>query len=239
MNKKMIFVIVSLVSILALAACSGGSTTAAYPGTVPTLNVNGTGKVYLYPDVAYINIGVHTEAESVTDALDQNSAQAQQVKDTLTAMGVDAMDIQTTSFNIYPNDVWGPDGTVTGKTYIVDNTVNVTVRDLEKLGEILSGVVESGANNINGISFDVTDKSAALAEARKLAVEDATQQATELAAAAGVTLGKVYSMSVYGGSSPVAAYDAKYFSGVGGGSVPVSAGQLVLQVDASMAFEIK
>lgn len=229
--------VVSVVSILVLAACSGGA--ASTTGMVPTMNVNGVGKVYLTPDVAYINVGVHTQEDNVQDALDENTSQAQQIKDTLTGMGVAEEDIQTTAFNIYPNQQYGPDGQMTEIYYAVDNTVYITVRNLNDLGAILSAVVESGANNINGISFDVLDKSAALAEARRLAIEDAKAQAEQLAADAGVELGKIYSLSVYGNTTPVQMYDAKVYSGVGGGSVPVSAGQLVLEMDASISYELK
>ena len=66
---------------------------------------------------------------------------------------------------------------MTGTTYTVNNTVYVTVRDLQVLGKLLDVVVRSGANSINGITFDVVDKSRAISEARRLAVESARSQA--------------------------------------------------------------
>jgi uncharacterized protein YggE len=91
----------------------------------------------------------------------------------------------------------------------VDNTVNVTVRDLSVLGKLLDGVVRAGANSINGINFDVTDKTQAITEARKLAIEDARATAQELAAAAGVTLGDIYSLNSYLNTGPVTTFDSK------------------------------
>jgi uncharacterized protein YggE len=81
----------------------------------------------------------------------------------------------------------------------VDNTVFVTLRDLESLGDVLDAVIEAGANSINGIQFDVADRTEALSEARKAAVADARAQAEELAAAAGLELGAIQNISTYGG----------------------------------------
>ncbi len=76
-------------------------------------------------------------------------------------------------------------------------------------------------------------------QARKLAVEDAEMQATELAQAAGVSLGDVQTISSYNIATPI------YEKGMGGAAamvssdVPVSPGQLVIQVDVSVVYAIK
>jgi hypothetical protein len=124
--------------------------------------------------------------------------------------------------------------------YVVENTVYVKVRDLAKLGELLDAVVRSGANQINGISFDVQDRKTAEAEARRLAIENAKERAQEIATAAGVTLGEIFNINVssYGGVQPM--YDAK-----GGGyatassTTPISSGQLLITADASLSYELK
>ena len=125
----------------------------------------------------------------------------------------------------------------------MDNTVYVTVRALDKLGALLDTVVKAGANNINSIQFDVADKTAALKEARDAAVQDAKTQAQELAAAAGVRLGEITSISFYD-SAPSPVMDT-YGKGGGGGmveaaaSVPIQPGQMTLTVTVSMTYEIK
>jgi uncharacterized protein YggE len=75
---------------------------------------------------------------------------------------------------------YAPDGTVASTYYSVDNTVYVTVRDLSKLGKLLDAVVSSGANTINGINFDITNKDAALAQARDMAITNAKPKQREL-----------------------------------------------------------
>ncbi len=249
MRNKIYLTFIAFILVGFLAACTAAqaaplSSNTSGPGTTDTnlrtLNVNGTGRIYLAPDLAYINIGVHTEAANVAEALSSNTSQAQKVADVLKGLGIDPKDIQTTSFNVYPQQKFGPNGEATGTTYVVDNTVYVTVRDLTKLGDILDGVVSSGANNINGITFDSTAKDQALVDARKAAITDARQQAQALAEAAGVTLDAIQSINV-SNNTPVPMYDAKGGAMAASSSspVPVSAGQLIIEVDANLTYSIK
>ncbi len=184
---------------------------------------------------------MHTESDSVANSLTDNTRQAQAVSDALKELGVDPQDIQTSAFNVYPLVQYDKNSNPTGTKYVVDNTVTITVRDLSKLGQILDTTIRSGANNISGISFDVKDKPAAVAEARKLAIEDARKTAQDLASAAGVELGDLDTLSVYSSGSTLPIYEGK-----GGGasmsvaaSVPVSSGQLVIIMDATLVYEIK
>ncbi|MCL5611015.1 MAG: SIMPL domain-containing protein [Chloroflexi bacterium] len=242
MRIKTLFVSVILLAALALSAC-GPATIVANP--VPpqrTMNVNGTGMVMLTPDIAYINIGVHTELPTATEAVSSNTTQTQQVINALKNSGVDPKDIRTTNFSIYPTTQYDKlTGNQTSTTYVVDNTVYVTVRKLDKLGDLLDASVKAGANSINSIQFDVFDKSAAVKQARDAAVKDARTQAEELASASGVTLGDLQTVSFYD-SIPTPMADA-YGKGGGGNamaaSVPVSAGQLTITVTVNMVYEIK
>jgi len=238
--KKSVLIITGVILMVVLSACSTAQPQSqAFPANVRTLNVTGRGEVYLVPDLAYINVGVHTEADTVTDALDQNSLQALAISDVLVAAGVEKKDIQTSAFNVYPMQTYGPEGEVTGTLYVVDNIVYVTVRDLAKLGQILDGVVRSGANSINSISFDVADKAKATTDARKLAIENAKVQAQELADAAGITLGDLMSVNVYStsGYNPVYRMDAG--ASMSAQEVPVAAGTMVIVLEANMTYEIK
>ena len=237
-NKLYFFVVVILLAVV-LSACGTAYAQATQPPT-RTLNVTGSGRVFLTPDIAYISIGVQTEGKDAAEAVQDNNAQAQKVANVLKEMGVEAKDIQTTNFSIYPQQDYDDKGRVTGTTYIVDNSIYVTVRDLGQIGSLLDAVVSAGSISISGVQFDVEDKVSALSEARKAAVENARTQAEELAEAAGVTLGQVQSINVYGGY-PVPVFEGK---GVGGGAelaaeVPVSPGQMVLSVEVNLVYEIR
>ena len=135
--KKGLTVLLALgLMIAVLAGCAQAPITVTSAPTIRTITASGNGKVYLVPDVAYIYVGVRVDADEVSDALNKNSAQAQAVADAVKAFGVDAKDIQTASFNVYPMSDYGIDGQVSRKYFVVENTVYITVRDLSKLGSL-------------------------------------------------------------------------------------------------------
>lgn len=208
---------------------------------VRTITVNGNGKVYLSPDIAYVSIGVHTEGKDAAETVSSNKVSSQKVADTLKELGIDAKDVQTTNFSIYPQQEYDAQGKVTGIKYVVENTVYVTVRDLSKIGDLLDKVVSAGANSINSVQFDVAYRSSALKEARKQAVADARSQADELASAAGVSLGAVQSITVGDVSTPVSiAYGkGERAMSVADASVPISPGQMTVTIDVTIVYEIR
>jgi hypothetical protein len=236
MKTKFFFPIALLILAIALAAC-GPSAPAAL---TRTLSVSGTGTIYLTPDIAYIYIGVHTEDPNVAQAVNLNNTQAQALVSALQNSGVAAEDIQTSNFSVYSSQKTDPlTGQYDGYTYMVDNTVYVTVRDLGALGSLLNAAVGAGANNINSITFDVVDKTAALVQARQQAMENASALSAELAQTAGVTLGEIQTISY------TDYYPSPYYGMGGGGasapnaSVPIQPGQQQISVTVSVAYTIK
>ncbi len=238
-NKILVFAVLAFA--LVLSACGPTTINQAAQPVSRTMNVNGLGATYLTPDIAYIYIGVHNEGATASEAVEANKSQTNAVIAALKKAGVDDKDLRTTNFSIYPSQQYGPDGTITGTVYMVDNTVYVTVRDLDGLGNLLDDAITAGANSINSIQFDVADKTEAVKEARALAVKDAQAQAEELANAAGITLGEIQNISYYD-INPMPLYDM----GKGGGgameaSAPVSIqpGQLTVSVSVSIVYSIK
>jgi uncharacterized protein YggE len=151
------------------------------------------------------------------------------------------VDIQTSNFSVYTTQSYDKlTGQSLGSTYAVDNTVYVTVRDLPKLGSLLNTAVGAGANNINSITFDVADKTEAMAQARQKAMENASSLASELAQNAGVKLGEIQNVS-YADTSSI-----PYPYGMGGGgssapasSVPIQPGKTQISVTVSVTYTIK
>lgn len=238
MNKKFRLIFLSILMLGLLAACAPGSAPAGSEA-LRSMSVSGTGRVTIVPDLATINIGVRTEADAVTEALEGNTAQANAIAEVLQDMGVAEEDIQTSNFNVYPSERYDPmTGQVEGSYFVVENTVNVMVRDLSQLGDVLSAVVEAGANSIYGINFSVEDRQAAIAEARQLAIEDAQAKAQAIADEAGVTLGDIINISVSSGDAPLPYFDAK-----GGmyaeAAVPIAAGTLAITMQAHLTYEIQ
>ena len=242
MKKKTMFIIGTLLmGAVLLSACGTIQAQGVTSTSERYIRVSGSGEVAVVPDIAYINIGVHSEAEDVSSALEANNTQAAELTEALKAEGIEEKDIQTANFNVYPQTRYDNMGQPVGTSYVVDNTVYVTVRDLANLGKMLDTAISAGANNIYGISFDIADKETVLAQARELAIKDAEAKAQSVAEVAGVTLGQILSIDV---STPT--YTQPYFGyGMGGGtsrvetSVPVSAGQIVVSYTATLNYAIE
>jgi uncharacterized protein YggE len=128
-----------------------------------TITVVGAGKVGLVPDVARINVGAEVRADTVSEAKDEVDRQIAAIRTALDELGVEARDIQTSHYSInydrepIPVVRDDPAGSDHGG-YRVSNMLRVTVRDVERAGEVLDAVVEAGANQVYGATFTVSDE---------------------------------------------------------------------------------
>lgn len=252
MNKKHIFTVIALllVATIGLSACTmlpvqpaDATNESAQSDSAPlrTLSVTGTGRVLMVPDLAYINIGIRSEAQDVSSALTANNTQATAISDAIKDVGVEEKDLQTANFNVYSIQQYDQNGQPSYVSYSVENTLYVTVRDLTKLSQVLDAALGAGANQIYGINFDLANRQSALDQARDLAIKDAQAKALAVAATSGVTLGQIQTINVSNTSyvQPYSPY------GMGGGamdaasSVPVSAGQIVVTFDANLVYVIE
>lgn len=238
--KKTLLPLSVLVTMMALIT-SCAPTSSGNNASQRILHVTGTGTVKLEPDIVSINIGVQSRSPDAGEALKENTQKAQGIINTLLEMGVESKDIQTRNFNIYQQQEnrFPEEETQTTPTYVIENTVAITVREIDALGEILTKVVDGGANTINSIRFDVEDRDAAAVEARKLAIEDAKEQAAAIAETAGVNLGPIQSIDVQSSSAimPRAAYAME--DAVGGGNVPISGGTMSIEVSVNITYGIE
>lgn len=245
-NKSILWVVASIfaVGLLIIAPSARAQTDVPdTPNQEPrTLSINGNGTISIEPDTATINIGVQTEGVDAQEAVASNNQQSQALIDALTSAGVAENDIQTSNFSIYPRQEYDAQGQPTGEiTYVVSNTVSVTVRDLENVGSVLDAAVKAGANNIFGIQFDIEDREAAQQQAMTAAMTNAQARAEVLAEAAGVELADILSLQTYlGGSSPIP-YGSGYDMAVqeAAMSVPVSPGEMQIMVDVNVIYEIR
>ena len=151
MRKQTPVLITIVVLSMLLSACAGVAAAQSSTPTVQsengdhastplrTISVSGSGVATLTPDIAYVNIGVRTESEDAAQAVSKNNTLSQKVSDTIKGLGIDEKDIQTTNFSIHPQQEYDPNGKPTGKiNYVVNNTVHVTVRDLDMIGDLLN-----------------------------------------------------------------------------------------------------
>jgi len=239
MTKKFVFLSILLMIGLFLSACgTPPAITVNNPAQIPQISASGSGLVHVVPDIAYVYIGVRSEGKTVADALKKNNQSAKDIKDALVAQNVAEKDIQTSSFNVYPQQ-YNAAGQAVPTFFVVENTVYVTIRNLDAIGTILDLVANTGANSINGVYFDLSNKDSAQEQARQMAIEEAKKQAEQIASLTGVKLGKLISINVYSSGAPYV-MEGKGGGGtaMAGSSVPVSTGQMTITADASLVYEI-
>jgi uncharacterized protein YggE len=203
--------------------------------TVRTVSVTGTGTVETAPDMATLMIGVTTQAATAAEALAANSEATEAVIARLTASGVEPRDMQTSNLSINPNWSGYDSSTPTISGYVAMNLLTVRVRALDTTGAVLDAAVADGANTLNGMTFGLADPEPVLNEARKEAVADARSKAELLAAAAGVKLGEVVSITDAGTMSDPS---PMYRDAVSASPVPVVGGELGLVANVSVTWAI-
>lgn len=204
-----------------------------------TVTVSASASVDVDPDAASITSGVVSEAATAREALDANTKSMSNLIDGLKAAGITDKDIQTSNFSIHPRHEHNPKDGGPPKLvgYSVNNSVNVLVRDLPKLGEILDLMVSLGANQMQGMNFIVTNAETLKDDARREAIANAQRRAKLYATAAGAKVGDVVRISEdvsseEGGPRPMFRA-AKMAS-----AVPVAPGQETLEARVTVTWEL-
>ena len=205
-----------LVGVL-LAGCGGASdtqegtqTSSASGSFLNTIIVSGTGKVTTLPDEATIQVGVENDGATAAEALDANSKDTQKVLDRLKAEGIADKATETANVVVYPNRYYDQQSGQEKTTgYRAQNTVTVTFDDLTLIGDVFAAVIEAGADNVYGPSWQLSEDNSAVATALTRAVANARSKAEALAAAQGVQLGEALILSESSVSQPYPFYDER------------------------------
>lgn len=208
-----------------------------------SVTVVGEGTVNIEPDIATASIGVEVVRSTVREASVAAQSIMEDVQAALLSQNIDETDIQTRHFSIFA-ERFGPGGLLNEDEvrYRVSNTVTITIRDLESIGDVLDAAIESGANNIYGVDFSLADPALVESEARAKAVADAFDKAVELADLIGVGVGEVM------GISEIIGQGGGFFGGnfsrmaateMGGGSGHISPGELSLTMQLQITYELR
>ncbi len=217
-----------------------------------SVSVSGTGQSQVQPDMATITLGVETQAEGASAALTDNNQQMQSLMQALVENGVAEEDIQTQAVRLQPQYAQQessipqpsapPSATVPAQNpitgYRAVNLVEVQVRDLTMLGDLIDAAVQAGSNQIQGIDFTVSDPQAMLSQAREAAWRDAQQKAEELATLAGVTLGPVLTMSEFS-QTPLPAIQDNLSMSASANSVPIQPGTQQIQINLQVVWSLE
>lgn len=210
----------------------------AVQGTL--LSVSADGMSEGRPDMATINLGVTTEAQTAQAALADNARRMQTLIQALRRAGVAERDIQTSNVSVNPQQqyVEGQPPRVTG--YQANNSVTAKIRSIDNTGRVIDAAVAAGGNNINGVSFSYQDPDAQLDAARRDAIREARRRADLYASALNMHVVRVVAVSEGGGYSPP--MPMPMFARVANqdmASTPVAPGQIETHVSVNITYELR
>jgi uncharacterized protein YggE len=238
---RLMCVLVAGVLGLILVGCAPQSTAVPAEQGMDTITVSGFGESRGNPDMATLNVGVNVANLSISDAVAESNNIIAAITEAVKGLGVNEADIQTTNFNVWPEDIYDQ---TTGqptdnKRYHVDSTVQINVRSVDNVSKILEAAIQQGANNIYGLNFGIQDTSSLASEARTAALADARTRAEQIASDLGVTLGPVHSIADNSGGAVYPMFQGAGIGiGGGAGAPPVSEGQMTVSANLSVTYEI-
>lgn len=216
-----------------------------------TFTISDTGDVYSKPDLAVTTLSVLSEKKTVTDAMSDNTEKMNAVIKSVKDNGVEDKDMKTVGFNITPvyeyqgSTACGyypcPDGKRVLTGYQVTQSLQVKIRDLGKVGEIIQGATDNGANQVGDLQFTIENEDSLKSQAREEAINKVKVKAETLAKQLGVKIVRIVSYSEGGGYSyPEAAYSSKAVGMGGGDTTPqIQTGENKTEVTVSITYEFR
>jgi uncharacterized protein YggE len=227
-------------SCLTMTACAQNAPSASAASSDGTLlSVSAQAEASRVPDVASLSTGVVTQAADANAALAANASQMNKVMAAIKAAGIAEKDIQTSGINVSPQYKYTDNQPPAITGYQASNTVSIKVREIGKLGEVLDALVASGANQVNGPSFEIDQPEAVYDEARRAALEKAQQRAQMYAKSLDLKVRRIVSISEGGGFQPPRPMMMAKAAGFDRAeSSPVSPGETTLTANLDVVFEL-
>ena len=239
MRFPVLFAAVAGLALLAVA-CTTENIEVQPAGQVQGISVSGTGEASGAPDLALLDLGVSAGGKTVEAARDTAAEAMNDVLEAVKDNGVEDKDVQTRQFRIEPEYEF-PDGKRVLIGFRVTNTVQLKIRDLDSVGDIIDDVADAAGDvvQVQNLRFTIEEPDELRAEARKEAMTDARDKAETLADLAGVKLGKPLSINESFGPRPVPFLEA-VADGRGGAEVtPIEPGELEVSVSVNVTYAIE
>ncbi len=192
--SKNFFIVLFLTAAISLTGCTQKASYSSLENGLPTITVQGEGKVEIAPDEAIITFGVLSEEKSLSKAYQANTEKMNLVIKSVKDMAIEDKDIQTSSYSvtpIYQRDEKGYQLPGNPATFRVSQQLTIKVRNLAKVGDIIDKSIENGSNEFNGIQFTSSKIKEFQKEAKIKAAKDAKEKASLLAENLGVKLGGI------------------------------------------------
>ncbi|MDA3802505.1 MAG: SIMPL domain-containing protein [Patescibacteria group bacterium] len=209
-------------------------------------SVNGSGTVYAKADIANISIGLRTETmETAAMATEENVSKMNEIIKAVKELGVEEKDIKTSNYSLNPIYDWTEDDGRVLQGYQVYQSVDLKIRDLASIGDIISETTQKGANQVGSINFTIDDEYELKNKAREMAIEKAKEKAEIIASQTGMKLGDIKNVIE---NSYTPSYDnytnaklqMESSDAMGGGSSPsIEAGQNEVKVEVMVTYEVE
>ena len=180
----------------ALLAFSVAGTNLAAAAEPNTIAVSGMAEQEVAPDMAYIDVGINVRADDAETARTQEAQIASQIRRALLGLAITDNDLQNTSYYLYQEYKVDRNGVCTADKYVLDSSIKVTVKDLDKLSQVIDNVVEAGATNISNITYALSTQNIIQRQLLATAVENARDKAAVVASAGSRTLGNMLSADI-------------------------------------------
>ena len=158
------------------------------------ITVSGEAEIKVIPDEVVLTLGVETSDKQLRLAKSFNNDRVAKVMAAAEKLGVTAKEMQTDRISIEPRyrDSYEQRDFV---GYFVRQTIVITLKDLSRFEDLLTDVLDAGANYVHGIQFRTTELRKHKDEARALAIRAAREKAVAMAAELGQTVGEPYAIS--------------------------------------------
>lgn len=207
-----------------------------------TLDFSAEATIKAEPDIATISSGVVTSAKTADAAMKENSVKMNAIFAALKKAGIEDKDRQTSGITVNPQYLYAENKAPVITGYQANNNVNVTLHDLKKIGSVLDTLISQGSNQISGPNFSVDEPEELLNKARTEAIAKARKRADVYAAATGMKVGKIRSISentnIGYQQPPVMMMRKMAMADAAAESTPVASGQVSLGVNVNISYEL-
>lgn len=241
MSKKIMIICALAITFIFATIASGFSPTDGTKVPQKSISVSSEGTVKVKPDMVYINVGVQTENKSSKVAQQENTTKMNKVMQVLKGLKIADVDIKTSQYTIYPMETYSEKDKVSVVTgYRVNNTLEITIRDISKVGAVIDAVTASGANTVSNIRFTVADPDKYYLQALQNATVKAKAKADTLAKQFGIKIGLPSQINeTSGGSNPPIMYSAMDSAKSSVEAAPmtnISSGELEIKASVGLVY---
>jgi uncharacterized protein YggE len=234
MKKKLVILsVICLLLLSALLVVPTIQSVSAEGEANHTITVMGSSSISLVPDLATVSVGVETSNENLLTAEKENAGKVKKVIDTLLSFGVQEDKIKTKNFSVYQQYDYN-NGTRKHIGYQISNIIEYETDELNKIGTMVSALIENGANQFNGVSFSVKNSDEAYLQALQAALANAEDKAKHLISnSAQLSIVKIVEENIY---SVRPMYDSVAFAKTMSEEMPIMKGEISLKANLKVVF---